>query len=156
MSFFSRIKEKATAGIKAAEKYITAEEKKLEEELSQQEAMSKPQKATTPHHSLSADPTFAQATGQPTIKRQASFEDPLQMMVRQAAEEAKNKAKPVDPEIGGQTPQSELQKLKIILRNKMKEHEDFVEEANNRDHEYQKLLQENDIKIKQTTEQERK
>lgn len=41
----------------------------------------------------------------------------------------------------------EMQKLKLILRSKMKELDDLQDETSKRDVEYQKLLQENDLKL---------
>ena len=54
---------------------------------------------------------------------------------------------------GGNQNVNELQKLKTILRDKMKEYDDLLDETTKRDTEYQKLLQENDEKIQHLTDQ---
>lgn len=147
MSFFSKLKERATAVTKAAEKYMTADEKsQAEEDALQQQYKVKP-KAKTPHAGAAADPNFpAQETRKEEgLKRQTSTDDPLQEMVKKAAEEFKVKAKPESLEQVGV--HGELQKLKSILRAKMKEYDDLVDETSKRDMEYQKLLQENEIKL---------
>ena len=43
-----------------------------------------------------------------------------------------------------------MQKLKEILRVKMKEFDELQDETRNRDVEYQKLLQENDAKLQES------
>lgn len=48
---------------------------------------------------------------------------------------------------------TELQKLKAILRAKMKEYDDLLDETTKRDTEYQRLLQENDNRLFELSQQ---
>lgn len=151
MSFFSRIKEKASAVTKAAEKYMTQEEQKAAE--AQQEYKVKP-KATTPSAAKDAKMAVeAPPKDSSTPKKNQNVQDPLKEMVKQAANEYKQKMQSEDEDKPGTPGYGELQELKAILRSKMIEHDELVDETSKRDTEYQKLLQENDNKIKELTEQ---
>ena len=150
MSFFSKLKERASAVTKAAEKYMTAEEKSQAEGEEQPQQYKVKPKAKTPHAGAASDPNFSQEPRKEEgMKRQTSSDDPLQEMVRKAAEEFKSKSKPDSQEQMGV--HGELQKLKTILRVKMKEYDDLVDETSKRDMEYQKLLQENEEKLQQVS-----
>ena len=147
MSFFSKLKEKATAGIKAAEKYMGNEDAKQGEGVPPPTYKVKT-KAQTPHASKDSNPDFIQDDKKTDpMKPQKSLDDPLQQMVKEAAAEFKQKAAPSEPDPMTPGPHGELQTLKAILRVKMKEYDDLVEETTKRDTEYQRLLQEEESKL---------
>ena len=153
MSFFSKLKEKASASIKAAEKYIGGDEKVEEEEQPPPNFKVKTKaQGQNPTKDLSKSVDLL-GISEEERKRKKIQDDPLAEMVKQAAEEHKLKIEKEDQNKGGNQNLNELQKLKIILRDKMKEYDDLLDETTKRDTEYQKLLQENDDKIKNLNDQ---
>jgi len=150
MSFFSKLKEKASTTFKAAENYIAKEEEKNSQETKTPEYKIKT-KAQTPHAQKDPNQDFSTVTTDASEEKQPQkpipnqkFNDPLQQMVAQAANEHHLKSQKEPEASTSPGPHGELQKLKGILRDKMKEYDELLEESTKRDTEYQKLLQEND------------
>lgn len=91
MSFFSKLKEKANAGLKAAEKYIGGEDKLDEDEQPQPGLKVKPKESGQNPPKDLAKSVDLLGISEEELKRKKAEADPLAEMVKQAAEEHKRK-----------------------------------------------------------------